>query len=367
MRQVSQAVGVEMDYTAEDPVWDSFVTQCPGAHYEQITAWARARRAFGWQSYRILVRSEGELIGGAHVLYRRVRKLASIGFISRGPVSKSAETAPLVAQQVVEGLKRTAHTYVVILPHYEGADIVPVLTANAFYQKPVALPPRHLVTATMVIDLNQSLDAILARMKSKTRYNIRHGLRKGIKVTQGGETEVETFYRLMCQLCARRGTTPNPRHFAQLDEIWRCMAPGGAVKLFLAHYNSEVVSGAFAFVYGGIMRVWKAGWSGEHDKHHPNEVLWWEMIKWSKDAGLRQLDFVQIPPGHARAALRGETINDNYWGVTQFKLGFGGEILLLPDAYYRSFNGGIQALLKLGGARLLESPRILKWIGSQEL
>ena len=199
-------------------------------------------------------------------------------------------------------------------------------------------------------------------MRSNTRGHIRRGIKAGIQVVQGDASHVDLFFKLMSTLCARRGTSPFPRSAAAFRDLWRCMSKSGGTRLFLAGYQSEVVSAAFTFVFGNVMRVWKVGWTGEHDEHRPNQVMWWEMIRWAKQNGCSRFDFVQLMPEHARALLKGETVQDPYWGVTQFKTGFGGKVLLLPEAYYRSFNPVIQAALRLGGARFLGSPTGLKWV-----
>lgn len=358
-----QSANYRIDETPDDPLWDALVAKSPGAHYEQSTAWARVKLQSSWQAYRILVHHEGRLVGGAQVLHRRVRRIVSIAYIARGPVACSAELTGLVSAQVLAALKKTAHTYLVILPNYEGHNVVPILTANGYVPKPEELPPSKLVTATMVIDLTQDLDAILARMKTNTRRDIRIGARHGLTFGEGGAADVETFHQLMCQLCARRGTTPHPATAEAFHEIWKTMAPTDQVKLFLVRRGSEVVSAAFAFVFGQSLKVWKVGWSGQHKECLPNQTLWWELIKWAKAAGLRQFDFVQILPDHARALLKGEKLDDPYWGVTQFKANFGGDILLLPDAHYRSYHSLGQLLLRCGGSKLLASARVQQWLG----
>ena len=49
------------------------------------------------------------------------------------------------------------------------------------------------LTATTILDLSGDLEAILAQMKSKTRYNVRLSQRKGIVVREGTEADIATF------------------------------------------------------------------------------------------------------------------------------------------------------------------------------
>lgn len=353
------SVQFEIDHAIENPAWDELVARSPGVHHEQTTVWAARKRHHGWQAYRILVREHGRLIGGAQVLHRRALKLTSIGFISRGPIAESAESIALVTQQVIAGLKITAHGYLVLLPSYIWTDIVPVLIANGFHAKPDMLMPDHLVTATTVVDLRQDLETILARMNESTRSCIRRGIKRGIEIGQGTAADIDTMHQRMCQLCARREIVPEPASAKEFHDIWECLAPRGMVKLFVSRYQSETISAGLSFVYGENMLAAKTGWSGEHPELFPNHMKLWEMIKWAKASGLKQLDLHHLVPAHAKAVLRGEElVDDGYSGVTKFKLGFGGDIIVIPDSYYRSFNRAGQAALKLGGAKLLARGRI---------
>ena len=293
------SVHFEIDHAMENPAWDELVARSTGAHHEQTTAWARRKKHHGWQAYRIIIHEKGRAIGGAQVLHRRILKLVSIGYISRGPISESADLLALVTQQVIEGLKITAHAYVVMLPSYRWQNIVPTLLGNEFYPKPNLLLPGHPVTATSIIDLNQDLNALFAKTRASVRNNIRRGLKGGLEVVQGRETDIGTMHRLLCQLCARRGIDPSPASAQELHDIWHCLAPHGLVKIFLCRYQSEIVSAAFTFVCGSSMLVAKVGWSGEHQELRPNHLMWWEMIKWAKEAGLKQFDLhhLRTQPG----------------------------------------------------------------------
>jgi lipid II:glycine glycyltransferase (peptidoglycan interpeptide bridge formation enzyme) len=105
------------------------------------------------------------------------------------------------------------------------------------------------------------------------------------------------------------------------------------------------------------MQLWRVGWSGKHDGCDPNDVLHWEMIKWAKENGFQQFDFLHIRPDHARAILRGEKVKDSYSGVTDYKLAFGGQLRVLPELYYFSFQPAVQMALESVGERFIKTDR----------
>ena len=56
---------------------------------------------------------------------------------------------------------------------------------------------------TVVVDLRQSEEAILAAMKAKWRYNVRYAEKKGVIVEEAGEESVPVFYALNRLTAAR--------------------------------------------------------------------------------------------------------------------------------------------------------------------
>ena len=56
-----------------------------------------------------------------------------------------------------------------------------------------------------MIDLSQSEDALLARMKPKTRYNVRLAERKGVKIRLGAVDDMDLLYQLYAETSIRDG------------------------------------------------------------------------------------------------------------------------------------------------------------------
>jgi len=68
----------------------------------------------------------------------------------------------------------------------------------------------------MVLDLKASLDRLLKEMKSKTRYNIRYGERRGVRVFYGREKkDLAVFYDLLTETAERDNFTIRPFSYFQ--------------------------------------------------------------------------------------------------------------------------------------------------------
>lgn len=71
---------------------------------------------------------------------------------------------------------------------------------------------------TAVIDLTQSEDEILARMKQKGRYNIRVAEKSGVAVSQAPATteNIDIFYSLLSETTDRDGFHANSRRYFEV-------------------------------------------------------------------------------------------------------------------------------------------------------
>lgn len=342
---------------AEAHAWDQFLIDLPGVHWEQTTAWGTVKQLYGWQPTWIWVARGDQILGGALILTRKVGRFTTIGYVARGPVwdESDSDSMRLATEALCQFATSLRLTYLAIVPPYKGEILIPLLRSLHFRPKPDFLPPTGVGKATLVIDLQQDLDAIFAGMSMTKRQNVRRATRKGVKVRIGDAQEAQAVWQLMKQTCARRGISPSPPQDDFFTNTYRILAPIGVATFFVAEIGSEVVSGACAMVFGGTMQLWRVGWSGKYDKYDPNDILHWEMIKWAKENGCREFDFMHIRPDHARALLRGEKLNDSYSGVTDFKMGFGGQIRLLPEICWRSFAPAIDRAMCLGAAKVVES------------
>lgn len=342
----------------ETAPWDAFLNNRPGAHFQQTSLWAEVKRIYGWKPLWIWATRAGRMLGGAVLLTMRVSGFAHIGYVSRGPIWDADEPGAMEASANalfdVARLHRLA--YLVIVPPYEGGELVAYLRSRHFRVKPDHFPPSVATdTATLTINLTRGPDALLADMSMSKRQNVRRALRKDVRVRLGGAADAAVFRDLMWQSCQRRGIRPSPPQSDFFDTLWRVMGPSGKLRLFIAEVDGQPISGACTFVSGGTMYLWRVGWSGTFEKHGTNDLLHLEAMRWAQEHGCRTFDFMHIVPDHARAILDGTRADGSYSGVTDFKTGFGGQVRLLPSPFYRSFHPAVYPALRMGGARVIEA------------
>ena len=340
----------------EDRAWDDFVVSLPGAHHEQTSLWGSVRASIGWSVARLVVEERGAIIAGAQVQLRSIGRLGRWAYITFGPCIAGGD--PLVGELVMAELKHFLRPqgalYLLAQLPYDSHRLAGTLQQSGFIRPPRALAPFYM-QATLVLDLAKEEERLLAEMRPNTRNHVRQGLKRGVTVVQGNEQDLQVFWELMRQLCARRKTTPNPSHPDFFRLLWKQLSPRGWVSLFLATHEGKPLSAALAFPFGKWFRVWKVGWSGDHGELRPNRVMWWEMIRHARRNGYQHFDFVSIDlaqPGLSSATNLREPSSD---GATSFKLGFGGAVRMLPGAYCYFIPPLVRAAMRLGLVRLLNS------------
>jgi len=318
-----------------DPEWDAFLSEVPGGHHVQTGLWAQVKATLGWRVKRLVATQGERIVGGAQILIRTLPIVGSVGYVSKGPLLASHD--PHLMALVIDGLKQMARAYriqnLAVLPPDNGQTLARELPRRGFRPSAHELG----VTATVRLDLTSDLDAILSQMKSKTRYNIRLGLRQGITVREGSEPDLPTFYQSLLATGQRQSFMPYAQ--AYFSEMWRALAPHGYIRLFVAEHKGQVLSTLLAIPFGDTVIYKKGTWCGRHKHLHPNEVVHWAAIQWAKAQGYRYYDLEGIDRQAATRLLAGEPLSTSMLKTTtRFKLGFGGQVRLLPTTYDYVYN-----------------------------
>lgn len=312
-----------------DSTWDAFVDSVGGDHV-QTTRWATVKSEVGWTSERVVVRREGELIGGCQLLLRRLSPFGTVAYASRGPVIVDAEPGRIDA--VLEAVRELAiHERLLLLkvqPPITGSDLVPPLEQGGFVASGLATAP----SATVRLDLSGPLEGLLAAMRPGARSNIGKARRKGVTVRTGTSADLAPFVALVQATGRRQGFSPYPARY--YEAMWHNFAADGRAVLFLAEHQGRTLSAALLIAWGDVVTYKMGGWSGERTNLHPNELLHWTGIEWARGAGYRWYDLEGINDEVGRAIVEGRDPGPAArQGVTHFKLGFGGEVVIAPSAY----------------------------------
>jgi peptidoglycan pentaglycine glycine transferase (the first glycine) len=316
-----------------DPAWDEFLATQPAGHYTQSCPWGMLKAKFGWEVNRILIKEGDQILGGAQLLLRRLPFWGKVGYISKGPVIKAEH--PEVMEKLLGDIEAHAKKNAILLisiqppadqPEYTQPIIAHQYEPSSYY----IVPP-----STVLIDLSQSEDEILRKMKRTTRQNIRAAKSRGVTVKEGIEADLPAF----CQLKQITESRSEFIHYDQdyYQEAWRQFAPRGAMKLWLAYFGDELLAGLMAIYFGyWVVYAW-AGSTRSHVEKRPNDLLFWHAMMWGKQQGYRYCDLGGISPIVADALRQNiEPPECKEKGIARYKLGFG-PMHTFPSSYDNIF------------------------------
>lgn len=312
----------------------------------QTWAWGELKRQAGWRVYRIAAERRGQLVAGVQLLIKPLPLgLAALAYVPRGPLGAWLDDellAPLLAE-----LHRVARQQRAICLRIEP----PLLehTAGERRLRQLGFRPcdqTNQPRTSLLLDLRPGLDALLAGMHQKTRYNLRYAARRGVEVRVGGADDLPLFYRLM-QLTGRRGGFSS-RGLAYYRGEWQHFAPDH-LRLLIASFQGRPLAANVSARCGAHAAYLHGASSGEHANLQPNALLMWEAISWAADQGCESFDLWGIPDevgAEAQAPERPPADRtDGLWGVYRFKRGFGGRVVRYLGAFDYVYTPALYALV----------------------
>lgn len=304
--------------------WDAFVGRHPDGHVLQTSAWGAHQAEFGWRVERVALIESGAIVAGAQVLFKPLPLGLTRAYVPKGPLVDTDNEDQ--CQQLIDALHRLCRARRAISLKLEP-DWFAVERAAQFARQGFKLnretvqPPR-----TILIDLNGSQDDILARMKSKARYNIRLAERKGVQVRTGAREDMAAYNRLRVVTGERDRFEVHSA--AYYNRAYDLLVPPGLARLFVAVYEDEPLAAIMAMACA--RKAWYMyGASGDaHRDKMPNYALQWAAICWARERGCMVYDLWGVPDeDEATLEAQFSGRDDGLWGVYRFKRGLGGRVV----------------------------------------
>lgn len=313
--------------TLSDPEWDAFVAGQADGHLLQSSAWGAFKAGDGWGVRRVVVGAGGAPLAGAQMLIRRLPLGLRLAYIPKGPVGPWWE--PAIAKSLFPALDEAAKAAGAFLLKVEpearqSDELAAALSSAGFSPSEQTVQPR----ATIWIDLLAAEEDILARMKSKTRYNIRLAGRKEVEVRDGRPEDLPAFYALMQETSRRDGFAVHPEEYYR--RAYALFVGQDMGRLFLAWHGETLLAGIMVFAFAGKAWYMYGASSSVGRERMPNHALQWAAICWARQRGCRHYDLWGIPDEVGsdpdRYSSTATERSDGLWGVYRFKQGFGGAV-----------------------------------------
>lgn len=307
------------------PEWNQFLTKFPDAHLLQMGEWGELKKDFGWKPIRVI---SGD--AGVQILFRRLPLGFTIAYIPK-VVMSSELLRDEFWREIDSVCKRNRVIFLKVEPDVWTEDFQLVPRSSFLVTSPHNIqPPR-----TITIDIQDSEENILSRMKPKCRYNIRLAEKKG--VTVHARDDIAVFHEMMTVTGGRDGFGVHSKEYYQ--RAYELFHPKGTCELLVAEYEGKPL--ASLMVFANAKRAWYVyGASNNEERNRmPTYLLQWEAIRWAKAHGCEEYDLWGVPDENEETLEANfETRHDGLWGVYRFKRGFGGQLKRAAQALDRVYN-----------------------------
>ena len=356
--------------------WNAKISHLPGTHILQTAEWGKVKSAYGWNVIQKTWQDDqGSLAGAAQILRRKIR-IAGLSvpfcvlYVPRGPMFDWHDFD--LASQVLfdlEKMARKEHALQIKIdpevilgrgkPEEMGGDDTPVTSGltDILQKRGWRYSSEQIqFKNTVLIELEGDEEVLLAKMKQKTRYNIRLAQKKGVTVRQADRADFPALFKMYAETSLRDGFAIRSAEYYY--EVWNTFMDKGMAHGLQAEVDGEPVAGLMLFHFAG--RAWYLyGMSTDrHREKMPNYLLQWEAIRLAKQVGCSVYDLWGAPD------VFDET--NPMWGVYRFKEGLGGEVIRTSGAwdftpyplFYKVYNKvipAVMAVLRNSGKRKTQS------------
>ena len=323
--------------------WDARLAALPNPHLLQTWEWAQVKAAYGWEPLPFAWEGGAAMILKRQVLRRGFAARLCVLYAPKGPAFEvtdgSADGAMLADLQSLA--RRQGAILLKIDPdvtlgtgapgepdaeeHQAGLRFQSTLRRQGWRFSHDQVQFRN----TVLLDLRASAEEMLARMKPKTRYNVRLAEKKGVRVRPGGHDDLPMLFRMYAETSVRDGFVI--RNEGYYRTVWETFmrSPGGETRPFaeplIAEVEGEAVAAVFLFVFAGRAYYLYGMSRDAHREKMPNYLLQWQAMQRARSLGCKLYDLWGAPDEFNE--------RDPLWGVYRFKEGLGGEVVRTLGAW----------------------------------
>lgn len=342
-------------FTGRPDEWNALIAGQPDPHLLQTAEWAKVKSALGWQALPFVWRadpasgeSENKIAACAMILKKTIslRGFASkicVLYCPKGPLMDWGDGP--TRSRVMADIEIYSHRQggiffkmdpdVILgsgIPGEPGVvdDETGISVAGDLEQRQWRFSSSQIQFCnTVLVDLSPPEEEMLARMKQKTRYNIRLAEKKGVKIRTGTLDDLPMLYRMYAETSLRDGFVIRNQDYYMT--VWTSFMNSAssehspsAVPL-IAEVDGEPVAAVFLFRFEGRAYYLYGMSRDAHREKMPNHLLQWEAMRIAKGQGCRSYDMWGAPDDFNE--------KDPLWGVYKFKEGFGGKVVRTLGAW----------------------------------
>ncbi len=342
-------------------IWNQLISKLPNPHFLQSYEWGQVKAKYGWTPYYAVWTDDGKfhvstdyqlptannnvaacLILKKQILGSGFNARLSILYAPKGPLMDWNNAA--LQTRVLNDLQTYARKQGAIFLKIDP-DIVlgrgvtdsegDVIESSGQAARSELMRRGWVYSSdqiqfqnTVLINLSATEEEMLARMKPKTRYNVRLAEKKGVSVRIGTLDDLPMLYKMYAETSVRDGFVIRDENYYMT--VWKLFMQStvsgqpSAIPL-IAEVDGEPVAAIFLFMFVGRAYYVYGMSRNLHREKMPTYLLQWEAMKRAKANGCNVYDLWGAPEIFDES--------DSMWGVYRFKEGLGGEVIRTLGAY----------------------------------
>ncbi len=267
----------------QEKAWDEYVYRCPVATHSHLSGWRRViEKAYRHPTFYLWSRDGEATLGILPLVLIRSflfgRSLVSLPFLDDGGTCVDNEGVRL---ELYERCLRLGHEF----------------RAN-FIDLRHRLPnPLDLASngskVTFMLELASDPDRMWKGFNAKLRNQIRKAMKSDLTASWCGSEGLSSFYDVFSVNMRDLGSPVHSRGFfaSILEEF------SDSVRLLLVRKDRQVIGGGLCILFRDTMIIPWASSRRDCRSLCPNNLLYWEAIRWGCENGYRKFDFGRSAPG----------------------------------------------------------------------
>lgn len=296
---------------SEKMQWNSIAT-----HPLQSWEWGEFRERMGIDVVRLGVYKNNTLTDIIQLTFHKIPYTPfTIGYFPKG----SIPTPEMIDSLQKIGKEKKA-IYIQLEPNCTELQY-PLSSIKHLRQSHHPMFTKH----TFIIDCTKSEEELLKDMHSKTRYNIKVAIKKGVTTREDNSDDAfDSYEKLSDETTSRQGFFAHNHIYHKT--VWSMLHKAGIAKMFISTYKNKTLAAWMLFVWNKRVYYPYGASSREHRDVMAPTLLLWEIVKWAKKEGFTSFDLW--------GALGPDPDpNDPWYGFHKFKQGFNPSLITYVGSY----------------------------------
>lgn len=298
--------------------YETFIQNDEMCDFEQSLAWNKIKTY--WTNEQIIIKRDKDIKLAINVLIRKMPIFGNIMYVPRGPIGDihSEELLEELTTKLKELAKKVKAFVVLMEPdiRVDDEEFKAIAKKLGYKIKSNSKSFRDEIQARHNLRLNlknRTEEEVFESFASKTRYNIRLSMKKGVEIKELGKDGIEEFYELLKITGNRDGFIIRPiEYYKDLFNYF------DGLTILIAYYESTPIAGIMPLTYGNKTWYLYGASSNIHRNVMSTYLLQWEAIKIAMKNNSILYDF------------KGFSFKDGKPdGLYRFKSGFGTELVEL--------------------------------------